>query len=87
MNVEVVAIRPLTNSGDLRAFVSIKIDNITTHDLRIVQQPGQRVWISMPTREYRQHEQRRFSPVVELSESPKYEVSRIVLAAWQGGQR
>jgi DNA-binding cell septation regulator SpoVG len=46
----------LMSTGNLRAFVSIKISNgassITIHDCRIVQQPGQAAWVALPQREY-----------------------------------
>ena len=84
LNVEVLAIKPLTNTGNLRAFVSVRVGEITIHNCRIVQQPGQRPWVSLPQREYSTPDgQRKFAPLVELSESLKRGISLTVLTQWE----
>lgn len=86
--IEVLAIKPLQTAGNLRAFASIRIAGITVHDCRVVQQPGQRPWVSLPQREYVKDGQKKYSAIVELSDSLKREAERAILAAWeQGGQR
>lgn len=85
--IEVIAIRPVPN-GNLRAFVSVRVGDITIHDCRIVQQPGQRPWVSLPQQEYTTRDgERKFSTVIELTEPLRREVSRAVLAAWEKGVR
>jgi DNA-binding cell septation regulator SpoVG len=82
--VELLSIRPVPNTSNLRAFASVRIGNITIHDCRIVQQPGQQAWVSLPQREYTtKGGERKFSAVIELSEPLRREVLRAVLAAWE----
>ena len=87
-HIELVNIKPFHNSGNLKAFASVRLGGVTIHDCRIGQQPRQRCWVSLPQREYTQDGQKKYAPVVELSEPLKREGARIVLAAWeQGGAR
>lgn len=83
--IEIIALRPLPNGGSLKAFASVRLGGVTIHDCRVVQQPGQRPWVSLPQREYETDGQKKYSAVVELSEPLKREVSRLVLAAWERG--
>ena len=83
--VEILAVRPLTNAGNFRAFASVRIGEVMIHDFRIVQQPGQRAWVSPPQREYEKDGQKKYAAIVELSDALKREVSRVVLAAGERG--
>jgi len=86
--IEVVAIKPLSSSGNLRGFASIRMGGVTIHDCRVIQQPGQRAWVSMPQREYTKDGQKKYTAVVELSDGLKQQVSAAVLTAWErGGER
>jgi DNA-binding cell septation regulator SpoVG len=86
-SIEVVAIRPLPAAGNLKAFASVRLGDVTIHDCRVIQQPGQRAWVSMSQREYTTDDrERRFSVIVELTDALKKEVSRAVLAAWERGR-
>lgn len=81
--IEVLKIKPIAK-GSLRAFVSVKLGGVTVHDCRIVQQDGQNAWVSMPTREYQgQDGKKKYAPIVELSDTLKAEVNRVVLLAWE----
>jgi DNA-binding cell septation regulator SpoVG len=51
MSVEpltVARIRPVTNRGNLHAFLDVRIGQLILCSLRIIQQPGQRPWVSLP---------------------------------------
>jgi DNA-binding cell septation regulator SpoVG len=85
-SIEVLAIKPIQNTRNLRAFASVRIGDITIHDLRIIQQEKQKAWVSLPQREYVNSDgQRRFSAVIEVSEELKRVVSDAVLTAWEQG--
>ena len=86
--IEVVALRPLVDNGNLKAFVSVRLGGVTIHDCRIVQQPGQAAWVSMPQREYADKQgQKKYSAIVELSDSLKSSVAEIILAEWAASMR
>ena len=81
--VEILAIKPLTKPGNLKAFVSIRVGELIVHDLRVVQQSGQAAWVSPPQREYTdQQGQRKFYPVVEFAGKLKEGITQAVLSAW-----
>jgi DNA-binding cell septation regulator SpoVG len=48
IEVSVRRIRPVTGHGNLRAFADVRIGQITLFCLRVIQQPGQRPWVSLP---------------------------------------
>src|SRR5881409_293572 len=57
--VTVESIKPITGAGNLRAFAIVNIaDRLRVHDVRIIQQPGQEAWVSMPSRAYEKDGQR-----------------------------
>lgn len=75
----------LTNgSNNLRAFVDVEIGGVRIYGCRIVQQPGQKAWLSMPQNTWVASDQkRRYSPIVELSDRLKEMVNEAVLAEWE----
>lgn len=78
--IEVLNIRPCGGGGNLRAFATVRVGALVIADCRIVQQPGQRPWVSMPVRE----RGGRFLPIVRIvSDSLKTRINEVVLAAWE----
>ena len=71
-------------SGNLKAFCSVDIGGeIKIHGCRIIQQPGQLAWPSLPQNEWKDSEgNRRFYPVIELPEHVLHQVKKEVLRAW-----
>jgi len=80
--ITVDSIKPITGAGNLRAFANITIANkIRISDVRIIAQPNQKPWVSMPSRAYEKEGQRKWAAIVELlDETLKKEVSDVVLA-------
>ncbi len=52
-DITVIKIQPLTNTGNLRAFADVKIGPVTIKGFRVVQQPGQQAWVSVPQQQNR----------------------------------
>jgi DNA-binding cell septation regulator SpoVG len=82
-HIEIISVKSIAGDGPLRAFASIRLDGVIIHDCRIIQQAGQRPWVSLPQREYTHDGQKKYAAVVELSEPLKRELTRTVLAAWE----
>src|SRR5438309_9413416 len=82
--VTVESVKPITNAGNLRAFAVVNIaDKIKIHGVRVIQQPNQEAWVSMPSRAYEKDGQRKWAPTVEiLDEKLKEEISSVVLAEY-----
>jgi DNA-binding cell septation regulator SpoVG len=47
-SVTCLQIRPVKTPGNLRAFADVQIGPLVVTGCRIVQQPGQAAWVSMP---------------------------------------
>lgn len=66
--IELLNIRHSTKEGNVRAFLSIRIGGVTINNCKVIQQPGQKAWASMPDREYLDSSgSKRWAPIVELS--------------------
>jgi DNA-binding cell septation regulator SpoVG len=80
--VRIDSIKVISGAGNLRAFASITIaGRITVNDVRVIQQPNQQPWVSMPSRAYEKDGARKWAAIVELvDEKLKAEVSDAVLA-------
>jgi len=84
--IKVDSIKPINGAGNLRAFATVTInDKVKISDVRIVQQPNQAAWVSMPTREYKNKDgQRKWSNIVEiLDEQLKKQIEAAVLAEFE----
>ena len=82
--VVVSKIRPVNNAGNLRAFCTVEIGGkLKIHGCRIVQQPGQLSWASLPQREWVDREgKRKFYPTIELPEHVRHAIIKAILKAW-----
>ena len=81
--LSVSAIHPVS-SGNVKAFVSVKIgDALTIHGCKVVQQPGQRAYVALPQNE----RNGKYFPAIE-SHDPRFQeaLSIAVLAAWNETQ-
>jgi DNA-binding cell septation regulator SpoVG len=74
--------------GNLRAFVDVGLGpSIVIRGFRVIQQAGQKPWVSPPQQEYAGADgKRHYSPIVELAGNLKREIEQAILAAWEGGQ-
>ena len=83
-DIELVAVRPSTNAGNVRAFATIRVGGVTIHGAKIVQQPGQAAWLAMPDRSYADAGgKQKWSAVVELTPDLRRRVSDTILAEWE----
>jgi hypothetical protein len=80
--IEVLAIKPI-NKGPLRAVCSVRLGGVTIHDFKVVKQEGKAAWVSEPSREYVGTDgKKKYFPMVELNDTLKREVTRLILGAW-----
>jgi DNA-binding cell septation regulator SpoVG len=75
----------LGNGGVFKAFADVSIANkVMIHDVRIIQQQGQEVWVNMPQREipFRGGGKSSYLPIVTINgEKLKAQIESAVLAA------
>ena len=82
--ITVEVIKRIDNAGSLRGFASVDVDGkLKIHDLRIVQQDGQRAWVSMPQASYEKDGKRRWYSIVEVPDNVKAAIQNAVLATWR----
>ncbi len=83
-SISVIDIKPVNGTTPLKAFVSVKIGKLIIHGFRIIQQPNQAAWVSVPQNEYTNREGKKsYSPVIELPEEWKEPLKNVVLDAWE----
>ena len=83
--VLVLEIRENTKGGNLKAFADVKIGEIVIKDFRIVQQKGQKAWVSVPQLSYQSEAgETYYKPMVTLPDELKERVSFEVLRKWAG---
>ena len=82
MEVRVLKIRKV-QKGALQAFVDIELEQVEIRGFRVVQQPDQRPWVSVPQNEYIKDGEKRYSNVVVLPDELKRRVQDTILSAWE----
>ncbi len=55
-SIKVVEFNLLNNDRPLKAFASVQVGDWIVNDWRIVQQPGQRAWVSVPQTSWKDKE-------------------------------
>jgi hypothetical protein len=79
--VTVLAVRPVSR-GNLHGFADIRVGELTIRDLRIIQQPNQRPWVSPPQKEWLTPDgQRHYTPLLEFGPALKVTIEAAVLQA------
>jgi DNA-binding cell septation regulator SpoVG len=77
--IEVTKIRHLQGRGNLRAFVSIRYSGLVLHGFRVIRQPGQRPYVSLP----QQESKGKFYPIIQAEDNGLSDaIKATVLSAW-----
>jgi len=85
--VRVVKLTPVDDKGNLRAFADVEVNStFILHSCRVIQQPGQRPWVSMPQAEVLKDGKKLYYPIVKiLDKQLEAEIKQAVLSAYEGG--
>ena len=88
LHITVENIKKLNGTGNLKAFVTVSINNkLTIHSCRVVQQPGQSAWVSLPQREWVDGAGiKHFAPLIEILPEVKIAIQEEVLKVWEDSQ-
>lgn len=78
---------PVNGKGNLRAFADVGVNStFILHSCRVIQQPGQRPWVSMPQAEVLKDGKKLYYPIVKiLDKQLEAEIKQAVLSAYEGG--
>lgn len=73
------------NTGCLLAFFTVRLpDGLTILDCRLVQQPGQKPWVSPPQREWRTDGgERKFAPLITWSRELGIQIEHLAVTEYQ----
>lgn len=92
LQVEVLRLKPVANRGNLKAFVDVSLSlpegKWLIRDCRIIQQPEQRPYVSLPQKEY--HDRLGnlcYVPLVSPPEPIRTAICEAILKAWEVYQR
>ena len=87
MNDILVEIRPLKNSGALKAFadviVSTQQGEICIKGFRVVQKDDAPAWIGLPQTSYQKNGEVKYVPLVDLGRKLKIELTKKILDEYQ----
>ena len=81
MDIEVTKLK-LVEKGNFKGFADVQVGQIEIRGFRIIQQPGQSAWVSVPQSEYTKDNEKRYHNIVVLSEDLKQRVDAEILRAW-----
>ncbi len=86
MNIQVERIIPI-RKGNLQAFASITLGAMRINSLRIIQQPNQSAWVSLPQSEkVGEDGQKSYFPIIQIPKEMQDQIQKVVLEEWQRGQ-
>lgn len=84
-NITIETLKLVNGGGNLKAFVDLRIGETLFRSFRIVQQPGQKAWVSPPADSWTGKDgKKRFTRLIEFPERIRTAVEAVVLAAWRG---
>jgi len=85
MEIEVLEVKPLSADGrPLRGFASVKVGDWIIHDWRIVQKPGERVWVSVPQVSWKDRTGTvRYRALLSISGELRQQIEVAILSAWK----
>jgi DNA-binding cell septation regulator SpoVG len=81
-SIKMLRVEPAKGSTALRAIADVSIGSIKIHSCRIVQQNGQKAWLSMPASKLPNGAW--YPHVTILNEGLRKQDQEAVLAAWDG---
>ncbi len=82
MDIRVVKIKKI-EKGALQAFVDVQIGQVQIKGFRVVKQPGQSAWVSVPQTEQVKNGEKRYFNLIELPNDLKRKVQDAILVAWE----
>lgn len=89
MDIQVDRLTLVTGKGNLRAYADVVIGGLLTiRGCRIVQQPGQQPWVSMPQQGYTKDGKKNYYPIIRiLDKQLEQEIKQAVLTVYRDGEK
>lgn len=78
--VTVTELKPMEKPGNIRAFATVVVaDALTIHGVKVVQQPGQTPWVSLP----QQQSGNKWYPLMQANKQLNEIITDVVLGVWR----
>lgn len=92
VSVEVLRIAPVHNRGNLQAFADVRVETplgtFIFRRCRVIQQPGQRAYVSLPQEEWTGRDGKRgYTTLVTPPDTISEAIQEAILEAWEVGRR
>jgi len=82
--VKVLEIRILKDGRPLKAYVSVQVGDWIIHDWRIVQQQGQRAWVTVPQTSWKDADGKvKYRALLSIPGELKQRIEVAILSAWE----
>jgi DNA-binding cell septation regulator SpoVG len=83
--MRISSLRKKEGSGKIAAFFSVEITpEITVNDMKLIRSEDGNLWCATPSREYEVQGQKKWSPVVIMSEGLRLQITDLARTAYHG---
>lgn len=86
--IKVVEVKLMNGDRPLKAFITVQVSDWLIHDWRIVQQPGQRAWGSVPQTSWKDKDGKvQYRALLTIPGELKQRIEVAILSAWEREER
>jgi DNA-binding cell septation regulator SpoVG len=83
-NIKVVEMKSMNGDRPLKAFATVQINDWVIYDWRIIQQPGQRAWVSVPQVSWKDNDGKvKYKALLSIPGELKQRIEVAILSAWE----
>jgi DNA-binding cell septation regulator SpoVG len=83
LEIEILDVRLIESGKGTKAFIDVKLGEITIRDFRVVKEDGKRLYVKVPFSTYKdQTGQLKFRPIIVLPDEVRGEIDLAVLNAY-----
>jgi DNA-binding cell septation regulator SpoVG len=87
VGIKIVEMKAIDGEKPLKAYASIQLGNWIIHDWRVIQQPGQKAWVSVPQSSWTGRDGRiKYRNLITIPGEWRKRIEEEILKAWEGGK-
>ena len=75
-----------SNAGNLKAIVDFQLGQSEFYSWRIIQQEGQKAWVSPPQESWEKDGKKQYKPLIKFPQELMRQVSDELIKAWEGAE-
>lgn len=84
--MEIKGLRKINGTGKVKAFFSVSFEKLVINDCKLIE-GSKGLFASLPSREYEQNGQRKYSPTVWVEQDLLQKINDAAIEAYMGGNR